>query len=119
MIAARLSHAVRNSDLVARLGGDEFVALLENAGSAENVRQAVERIRAAVAEPAHLAGATVSVTTSVGVAFLDDLDGEAGDPEMLIDAADSAMYEAKRRGLDVLLVPAPTKVDTERAAAVP
>jgi diguanylate cyclase (GGDEF)-like protein/PAS domain S-box-containing protein len=99
--AARLARAVRNSDLVARIGGDEFVAVLEDAGSAENVRQITQRIMNAVSEPVTIGGATVSVSASLGAVFVDEPHGGTSDPDQLIDAADAAMYKAKREHLGV------------------
>jgi diguanylate cyclase (GGDEF)-like protein/PAS domain S-box-containing protein len=97
----RLARAVRHSDLVARIGGDEFVAVLEDAGSMENVRMVARRIMQAVAEPVTIGDATVSVTASLGVAFVDDPETSPSDPDELIDAADGAMYKAKREHLGV------------------
>ena len=58
------------------------------------VQEARERVRAAVAEPIRLADATWRVTASVGVAVATEGDDGA---EALLDRADRAMYEAKRR----------------------
>jgi diguanylate cyclase (GGDEF)-like protein/PAS domain S-box-containing protein len=99
--ALRLSRAVRHSDLVARIGGDEFVAVLEDAGSIDNVRMVARRIMNAVAEPVTVGEVAVSVTASLGVAFVDEPDGSPSDPDELIDAADGAMYKAKREHLGV------------------
>jgi diguanylate cyclase (GGDEF)-like protein/PAS domain S-box-containing protein len=99
--AQRLSHAVRHSDLVARIGGDEFVAVLEDAGSAENVRQVTQRIINAVSEPVTIGDKTVSVHASLGAVFVDDPQRNESDPDQLIEAADAAMYKAKREGLGV------------------
>jgi len=102
-VAGRLCAAVRDSDLVARLGGDEFVVVLENAGDTDMVAAVVRRLRDAVAEPIGLGTAApdvaVAVTAAVGVATASggpDTTGRVvADPQVLLDAADQAMYAAK------------------------
>lgn len=95
-VAGLLAGAVRKVDLVARYGGEEFAVVLARADRAaalavaENLRAAVEA--AAVPHGASEAG---HVTISVGVAVFPD-DGR--DLGALIDAADSALYAAKRGG---------------------
>jgi diguanylate cyclase (GGDEF)-like protein len=82
---------------LARYGGEEFAALLPATSVAEALAIA-EQVRAALA--AHTlstpTGHEVAVTVSVGVAGLPD--SRAISAEALIDAADLAMYAAKRLG---------------------
>ncbi len=86
-----LKSQVREVDLAARYGGEEFVILLPEAGMQAAV-QAAERIRAAIeAAPWELRG----VTVSVGVATLSMMSPESSD---LVQAADDALYAAKRSG---------------------
>jgi diguanylate cyclase (GGDEF)-like protein len=97
-VAAALNQAVRQHvDLVARYGGEEFVIILPGAGI-DVVRTVAERVRSAVAglrEPHEQAAAGI-VTVSIGVAaFLPSAHITA---EQLIQAADAALYEAKRNG---------------------
>lgn len=93
-IAGRLTSCVRPSDTVARLGGDEFVVLLEGP-TPEGLDALVDRLRTAVAAPVRVASLTLQVGVSVGVAL--STGGEA-DAAGLLARADSAMYDAKRRG---------------------
>ncbi|GAA3212944.1 sensor domain-containing diguanylate cyclase [Dactylosporangium siamense] len=95
-IAGRLAGTVRSTDFVARLGGDEFVVVLEQFGAVERVMSVLRRILHAVEEPMELSTATVTVSTSIGVALAEGAD-VAVDPEHLVKAADEAMYRAKRR----------------------
>jgi len=75
---------LRLSDLLARYGGDEF-GLVFPAWPLENALAVVERLR--VATPG-------AFTSSAGLAAWQN--GESA--EQLIDRADAALYEAKRRG---------------------
>ena len=90
-----LSAQSRGFTVIARLGGDEFGAVLPQTPKAGALQYA-ERIRRLIeAYPFRHS----PVTVSVGVAAVpDDLDGKATLPEALIQAADGALYEAKRLG---------------------
>jgi diguanylate cyclase (GGDEF)-like protein len=89
-----LRDTLRRSDCVFRLGGDEFALILEDAGEQE-ATMAVDRIGAGIA--AVEAGAGHMLRASFGVALGDG----PTDPETLLQAADTAMYEAKRAGAGV------------------
>ena len=92
-VADTLRRASGPNAVVARVGGEEFV-IAENA-PVEHALARAERIRQAVA------GLPESVTVSVGLTGIALVDGEGdtrGMIEQLVDAADAAMYEAKRNG---------------------
>jgi len=88
-----IESCTRRADLVARYGGEEFVVVLPGAAEAEAVEIA-GRIRAAVAEHHHGSG---GLTISIGVATYPEA---ATDKESLLEAADRALYVAKRLGRD-------------------
>lgn len=90
-LATALQTTIRPESVVARYGGEEFAVVLPDATPVEAVA-AGERLRSAAATVE-----AVSVTVSVGVAALDD--GMAG-PDELVEAADTALYEAKAAGRD-------------------
>lgn len=94
-VARRLKKKVRKMDTVARLGGDEFVILLESI-SYELAVQFVEKISATINEPFLLTGKEISVGVSMGIASYPD---HGHDCMTLINRADIAMYEAKRKRL--------------------
>jgi diguanylate cyclase (GGDEF)-like protein/PAS domain S-box-containing protein len=94
-MAVRLSGLLRESDLVARLGGDEFVVLLDGQADANALSAVARKVLAAVSEPLPLAGRSVWVTGSCGIAMYP-ADGE--DAQTLLKHADAAMYQAKARG---------------------
>lgn len=90
--SARATRLLRAHDVIGRYGGEEFVVLLPRTGIAAALRIA-ERIRACVAEPG--TQDLPHYTVSIGMAALG-----ADYPDMmsLLDAADKAMYRAKRAG---------------------
>ena len=91
-VAERLRCAVRARDTVARFGGDEFVVVCE-AVDDRTAQELAAGLLAALTAPFPLAGASVHVGASIGVALSPA--GSAGD---LLRFADAAMYAAKRAG---------------------
>lgn len=88
-IGALLQHGTRISDFPARYGGEEFVIVLPHTSEEESARLS-ERIRAAIqAAPWKHRG----ITVSIGVAERTD---SMLQPSELIDAADVALYQAKK-----------------------
>ncbi|MGW7772846.1 diguanylate cyclase domain-containing protein [Pseudomonas machongensis] len=93
-IASRVRAQLREHDLVARLGGDEFAVLLTPLHSREDAQRIAEKIVASMKLPILLDdGQRVSTSLSVGIAYYPD-DGQ--DSASLLNAADAAMYQAKR-----------------------
>ena len=84
--------STRPGDL-ARLGGDEFIALLPGLHTTGDAGLVAERLIAAVREPVSLAGSSVTVTPSVGIAIYPR---DGANAETLLRNADAAMYCAKR-----------------------
>jgi len=83
----------RPGDL-ARLGGDEFAALLPGLRTVSDAARVAERLINSVREPVQLAGTTIVVTPSVGIAIYPK---DGTNSETLLRNADAAMYCAKRR----------------------
>jgi diguanylate cyclase (GGDEF)-like protein len=94
-VARACRAAVREPDFVGRLGGDEFVVCLPHT-DADGARQSAERIRTTVAGASVPlpGGGSMSITTSVGVATLQNSDTL----QSLMSRCDRAVYEAKRLG---------------------
>jgi diguanylate cyclase len=93
-VAQRLSTTARDHDLVARIAGDEFVVLIREIGSYHDAEAAASRQLAALKSPIVVAGTSVVVSASIGVAMARDYESAAE----LLRAADRGMYEAKRAG---------------------
>ena len=94
-VATRLVRAIRVRDTLGRLGGDEFAVLLPNLTRAEDAGVVAAKILRTLAEPVMLDGHEMFVTASIGIAVAPT-DGD--DPDVLIRAADTAMYRAKKSG---------------------
>ncbi|VVE85802.1 sensor domain-containing protein [Pandoraea sputorum] len=97
-VADRLRACVGPQDTVARLGGDAFAVLRPRVQHAAQAERLAQRIVAAVQAPFDLAGVSLRMTTSVGVA----LTPEAGTcADELMRASDVALYRAKAEGGDM------------------
>jgi diguanylate cyclase (GGDEF)-like protein/PAS domain S-box-containing protein len=97
-VAVRLTGAVRGTDTVARIGGDEFVVVLQETGTRASVTEVTRRILDSVAEPVEVGTTSVQVLASIGIAHVMEPNVDIAADELL-DAADLAMYEAKRQRL--------------------
>ncbi|MDB5400853.1 MAG: two-component system, cell cycle response regulator [Acetobacteraceae bacterium] len=96
LIADSLRINTRVFDSVARYGGEEFIIVMPGTAPAE-AAAAAERLRHAVEEIKFNAtmGIYIQLTVSVGVACTPVA---TGSPEALLQAADAALYDAKRNG---------------------
>jgi diguanylate cyclase (GGDEF)-like protein len=93
-VARKISAALRQVDSAARIGGDEFSVLLP-ATDLEGARQVAQRILTAIRTDAPvISQKPLPIAVSVGVAQWED----GWDENRLIQAADEAMYTAKRQG---------------------
>lgn len=106
------TEALRPADLFGRLGGEEFGCLLYQS-SLHGGAQVAERVRVEVeTKLMELQGWSVQVTVSAGVAA-----GKGGDLSVLMQAADLALYGAKRKGRNRVEPPPVSVVWQEHAAA--
>ncbi|MES3026003.1 MAG: PAS domain S-box protein [Pseudomonadota bacterium] len=93
--ALRLTQALRVTDKTGRMGGDEFTIIMEQIVRPATAKAVAAKIVGAMRAPFELDGVTVSVSTSIGLAFYS---GGALDPQDLLKQADLLMYEAKQAG---------------------
>jgi diguanylate cyclase (GGDEF)-like protein len=97
-VARRVRATVRETDAIARIGGEEFLVLLHGIADRPSLRRVGEAIRTAIASTAFAtAAAPIGVTVSIGAALSGDASKRR---EPLLGAADQALYTAKRRGRD-------------------
>src|SRR6185437_10297941 len=96
-VARRIQGAVRSYDHVARWGGEEFCVVAPGLMDDTPLLRISEGIRSAIARTAIDVGdgAILSVTISIGAVRAV---GELATPEAVTQAADRALYSAKRRG---------------------
>ncbi|HTA66369.1 MAG TPA: diguanylate cyclase [Xanthomonadaceae bacterium] len=94
-VARRIRECLRASDTVGRVGGDEFLVLLQDVPGPDDAAIVAEKIRIALARPFELAGHSLQIASSIGIAIHPDHGSEI---QQLIRHADEAMYEAKREG---------------------
>lgn len=87
----RLRAALRADDTVARLGGDEFAVLIRAADTPKTEHTA-QRLLHAIGDPFALAGLTVRLDASIGIACYPQ---DGNDVSTLLRCADVAMYAAK------------------------
>jgi diguanylate cyclase (GGDEF)-like protein len=95
-VAGAIAGAVREDDVPARFGGEEFAVLLRNPHLEEAV-DVGERIRFAVSSLDLSRYGVEAASVSVGVAVATAPDQPIVD---IIEQADRALYDAKRRGRD-------------------
>jgi diguanylate cyclase (GGDEF)-like protein len=96
--AAVIRDRVRETDLPARIGGEEFAVILTGTGE-EGALALAEQLREDLSRGVRVPGASSwTVTASFGVAVLH----ETGNAELLIGAADRALYRAKADGRNIV-----------------
>jgi len=110
-IGAIFQAAVRSYDWVGRYGGEEFLLIFPGSGFS-GARQRAEQLRAAVqAAHIHDGHTAIPVTASFGVAS-----GFPANYEVLIHAADAALYRAKDNGRNCVMAAEVLPDETDDAA---
>jgi diguanylate cyclase (GGDEF)-like protein/PAS domain S-box-containing protein len=94
VVADRMTAAVRPEDTVARFGGDEFVVLCEDLKDPADAVQVADRLLEELRRPIPHRAGICRLSASIGVVLADGPTSST----VLIEAADHAMYRAKRRG---------------------
>jgi diguanylate cyclase (GGDEF)-like protein len=104
-VAARLRAAVRDVDVVGRYGGEEFMVIFQNTALA-TAQEIAERVCVRVAStPIQLQNLAIDITISVGLAEMS----EADTANSFMDRADHALYLAKDRGRNRVVVADPLR----------
>lgn len=93
--AERLRNALAHEDMLARVGGDEFIVLLRALDDPAILLDLAGRLIVELSRSISIGGQAYQIGASIGIArrFHDGTDAQA-----LVDAADAAMYQAKKSG---------------------
>ncbi len=91
----RIRAFTHSEDAFLRIGGDEFLLILNYSQSKEDVDIKLNSILSSVSEVIYIQGHAIEISLSMGVACCPE---HGMTVEELMNASDSAMYEAKRRG---------------------
>ncbi|MDY7109648.1 MAG: GGDEF domain-containing protein [Planctomycetota bacterium] len=120
-VAARLTQNVREVDHVCRFGGDEFAVILPGA-SIREAAVAARRVCSTIADEPFVTdqtdeiGEPLRVTVSVGVAVYEPRTHAAfQSPEQFVQAADKALYVAKRAQGNCIRMFSPVRKESEAA----
>ena len=115
-VASRVSRNLRNFDMVARYGGEEFVIVMPDA-TVESAATVAERLRIRIAgEPFKVSDPVgqISITISLGVTGTDN---RHESPDALIKRADLALYQAKNKGRNCVVIHGMNELPPEVVAA--
>lgn len=97
MLSNAITSAKRDSDIAARIGGEEFALLLPETNK-EAARELAERLCQLVrTTPLSLAGHTITLTVSIGVA---EASARTSGIESMLRAAEQGLHRAKQAGRD-------------------
>jgi diguanylate cyclase (GGDEF)-like protein len=94
-VADRLRAAVSPGIELGRLGGDEFGALVLGHSDSDFAMNEAEKLVTALRQPFDIEGRSLQIGASCGVALASSVNSEL---EVLVKAADLAMYHAKKIG---------------------
>jgi diguanylate cyclase (GGDEF)-like protein/PAS domain S-box-containing protein len=93
--AGRLARQLREIDTLARMGGDEFALIIPDVKSPKDAIVVAEKLMRCLAEPIHVGGRDLIITTSMGIALYPC---HGDDSASLQRCADQEMYRTKQRG---------------------
>jgi diguanylate cyclase (GGDEF)-like protein/PAS domain S-box-containing protein len=102
-VAERLQSRIRQMDTIARTGGEEFMAVVGRLSRVEDARKVASGLLRQFDQPLQLEGCELGMTVSIGVAIYPD---DGLDVASLRRRSDEALYEAKRRGRNCVVLAA-------------
>jgi diguanylate cyclase (GGDEF)-like protein len=92
--ATRLQEAVGTEGLIARFGGDEFMIVCDARDDPDRAERLAQAVLRAFGTSFRMDGEEFGITASIGIARAP---GDGDRPQQLIQNADVAMYDSKRR----------------------
>ena len=97
----RMQRCLREYDIIGRYGGEEFLVLLPDTDE-EGTKRAAERLQnEIVSEPFYINDKEIVLSASFGITLSDNPDEKIQD---LIKQADNALYEAKNKGRNQIIL---------------
>lgn len=111
-VAEILRANLRKSDLISRYGGEEFVAIIGALSEEERAVKVAEKLRLAIEELRVVPD--MHITASIGVSVYDGAAAAA----TLIEQADTALYDAKRGGRNMVMLYSPKCGDDNELCGV-
>ena len=94
-VGERLRSCVRQTDTVCRQGGDEFIVLLSEIGGRVDAISCARKILTALSATHPIDGNDINIGSSIGISVFPE---NGQDADVLLKAADTAMYYAKEQG---------------------
>jgi diguanylate cyclase (GGDEF)-like protein len=102
VVSDRMLQVVRSTDTLCRWGGDEFlIVLTQSDGAIKEIFEISKRLLAVVKKPVVCDTTSCAVSASIGIALFPD---HGQTQEALLKAADTAMYLAKQRGKNQVVI---------------
>ena len=101
ILATKLTACVKQSDTLARWGGDEFVLLLPGLQDVDTAIDIANRCLSVLRQPVTIDGQALHFSGSIGLTLWSSFSASS---EEMLKEADIAMYKAKKRGGDCLVV---------------
>lgn len=95
LVAKKITSICREEDILGRLSGDEFLLISEDINDQNAINTIIHKIQDIFKHPQNISNLSLDVSISIGVVFYPK---DAHTPEMLINAADQAMYSVKKSG---------------------
>ncbi|VAW93785.1 diguanylate cyclase/phosphodiesterase (GGDEF & EAL domains) with PAS/PAC sensor(s) [hydrothermal vent metagenome] len=95
ILVQRINRLLGSEDTLARTGDDEFSILIEHPGSTASIQGFARRMLKKVNEPIQIDANYIHITCSIGISIVNQ---DAKEMEVLIQHADSALYNAKDFG---------------------
>jgi diguanylate cyclase (GGDEF)-like protein len=94
-VSKRIKALSRHEDDLLRIGGDEFLLILNKIRTKDELETFLHTLLDEISSITYIDGHPVSISSSIGVAFCPE---NGMTVKELMDAADNAMYEAKKAG---------------------
>ncbi len=94
-VAQQITSICREEDILGRLSGDEFLLISEDINNQHAVDKIIQKIQNIFKTPQKIDNLSLHISVSMGVALYPK---HGKTPEVLINAADQAMYSVKKQG---------------------